>query len=315
MGRGFGARRQTSNSATGGSGRRDGGIYEGIVTRRDDPRLLGRVKIRVPEIGGQAELHWARVASPFGGNGFGLAIIPPEEAFVLVEFEAEDVNRGAVVIGSTWKQEGEESQLPKAARGEIDDVRDARGSDTAVGAEGVQIQEPADPFAAKYPDNIAFKSPIGDHLIEVDNTPGKERISITHGKTKTWIELHPDGALVIGVKGERYVLVDKKDSLHVKGDQNVVVDGKASHSSVGSFSRDCKDFNLLATGEIKIEAAGKARIDVLELAVKALKANLEALEVKLGPGIAQGNVVTTATHPFDFITGIPILGTPFVKAG
>ena len=35
---------------------------------------------------------------------------------------------------------------------------------------------------------------------------------------------------------------------------------------------------------------------------------------KIGPG-PYGDVVTTLTHPLDYITGIPIIGTPLVKAG
>jgi hypothetical protein len=37
--------------------------------------------------------------------------------------------------------------------------------------------------------------------------------------------------------------------------------------------------------------------------------------VTLGPGPVRGNVVTTLSHPFDFITGLPILGTTSVQAG
>lgn len=308
-----GARTHTSVHSP-GAGRRTPGLWLGVVTDNDDPKKLGRVRVRVPEIGGQKDLAWARVPTVLGGKGTGLFAPPENGTQVHVAFEADDVNR-PVVMGAGWVSISDESNAPLAARAETDDVRDARGQDTATGAQGVKLTEPQDPSAPTYPDNRLYKG-VSGHLIEVDDTPGAERISITHGVAKTWIEFHPDGALVIGIKGKHYTLVDDDDQKHVLGNEDVVVDGDGTHKTKGRFSRSCKSYEQISMGQWKIDATGDANMQAANLnATFTTQATVKAPTVNLGPGAAPGNVITTITHPFDFITGIPVSGTPFVKAG
>ena len=309
-----GVRSHTSAQSP-GAGRRAPGFYLGYVTRVDDSRQIARVKVRIPELGGQLETAWARVVSPVGGNETGAPMVPREGAAVVVGFEANDQNR-PIVIGGVWYQPGEQTQIPRAARGEADDVRDARGSDTATGAAGAELVEPADPFGAQYPNNYVFKSPNGGHLIEVDGTEGAERISITHGTKKTWIEIHPDGSLVVGAKGKRYVLVDEDDQKHVKGNEDVVVDGDSSHLANGSFDRECRDYTLLALGNHDMQVLGQMKIEVERMLMQIVSTLIiRSPLTTIGPGTAPGNAVTTATHPVDYITGLPILGTPILVVG
>lgn len=367
---GLHTRSHTSRSSP-GAGRRAPGCWIGFVTKIDDDRKLARVKVRIPDLSGQRETDWARVVAPVGGIRSGGVLVPPVGAAVLVLFEQEETNK-PIVLGGIWFQEAEESQAPLAARGETDEVRNGpRGVDVATGAGGAALQEPADPFAAKYPTNIVFKAPGAEHLIELDTTEGAERISITHGTSKTWIEMHPNGDLVIGVKGKRYVVVDLDSQTHIKANQDTVVDGNSSHLTAGNQelsvggnkneviggnetktvggnqtetvggnqTSTAAQYQIVSLGNWFLQAAGIASITALSLALQITTAYLvncvnytlnasAAINMvtaaftalvsgvtTIGPGQEPGPVVTTITHPFDFITGLPIQGSPQVLVG
>ncbi len=66
------------------------GKYRGIVTDNDDPNGLGRIRVKVQDVLGDQESGWALPALPYAGNGVGLYLIPPTNAFVWVEFEHGD---------------------------------------------------------------------------------------------------------------------------------------------------------------------------------------------------------------------------------
>ena len=302
-----GARIHTSDQSP-GAGRRFPGLYLGTVTDANDPRKLNRVKVRVPDVSGQLVLSWARVALPYAGPGVGGFQVPPMGARVIVAFEANDVNR-PIVVGAGWDQVGETSTAPAAARGEADPVRDGpRGEDTVVGAGGVNLREPADLFAATYPKNTVFKTSSG-HLIEYDDSDGAERISITHGPSKSWLEFHPDGSIVLGCKQKLYELVEDDRQEHTKGAHDVVVEGNSTMKGKEHLV-SLEKMTLRALKSILFEAT----VGALELK-SGKQVVAEAPLVKLGPGAAQGSMVTTVTHPLDYITGIPIQGTPTVLGG
>jgi hypothetical protein len=82
--------------------------------------------------------------------------------------------------------------------------------------------EPEVPYNASYPFNNVTESKSG-HVIEVDDTPGSERLHIYH-KSGTMHEVHPDGKQVSRIEGERYTVVAEEDNLHIKGNCNITVE-------------------------------------------------------------------------------------------
>ena len=312
--------------------RRYPGLYRGIVTRVLDDRTIARVKLRIPHVYGEAnESPWARVQGLGGGVNLGAVLIPPVGAHVYVSFEHGNVNL-PVVTGGVWNSvvvDGQNagSELPAAMTGGDDPARntslgatDPRGSDTAIGANKVVMTEPSDPYEPVYPKNFVIRT--NGALIELDSTDGKERINITHVASKTWIEIHPDGELVIGVKGRRYTVVDGNDDKHIKGQSNVVIDGISLVKSLAKFEEVGGDHSFKSSGKSTEKVGTKKTITspnvILDAATKAeitgALANIISDLVNLGPE-PRGNVVTTLTHPFDYITGLPIVGSNTVKAG
>ena len=64
------------------------------------------------------------------------------------------------------------------------------------------FQEPPSPASVDnpplYPYNQTWDSE-GAHSIQLDDTPGRERVRIQHGKSRNFIEMHPNGNQVIKV--------------------------------------------------------------------------------------------------------------------
>lgn len=88
------------------------GKYRGRVTTNQDPKNLGRLRARVPEVLGDEETGWALPCVPYSGKGSGVYTVPEPEAGVWIEFEAGDVSR-PIWTGCWWGEE----QLPKSNSG------------------------------------------------------------------------------------------------------------------------------------------------------------------------------------------------------
>lgn len=117
------------------------------------------------------------------------------------------------------------------------------------------FQEPITPYAAVYPYNQCHESESG-HVIEVDDTPGKERLHWYH-RTGTFREIHPDGKEVNKIVKEQYNFVLSDYFLGVKKSINVdatdairIKSGADTNLEVGANLNEEIASNLhLATGE------------------------------------------------------------------
>jgi hypothetical protein len=83
--------------------------------------------------------------------------------------------------------------------------------------------QPENPYSAKYPYNQVTETESG-HVIELDNTPGKERIHVYH-KSGTYIEVDVNGSMVRKVVGDSYEVIDRNGHLYVKGALNITTEG------------------------------------------------------------------------------------------
>lgn len=89
------------------------GKFRGVVTDNRDPLFLGRVRAKVQDVFGDNESGWALPASPYGGKGVGLFLVPPTDASVWIEFEHGDPEY-PIWTGCFWAQ-GEVPASPGVA--------------------------------------------------------------------------------------------------------------------------------------------------------------------------------------------------------
>jgi len=303
--------------------------YKGFVVDVKDPEYRGRVRVRVEDVwkstpkesGDQMQpvptnaLPWADLLIHGQNKRSGFFTVPPIGTAVIVVFEKGDVSFPFVLGGWYGREE-----IPLAAmggnEGKTDTAGDLKGQDTGVStAGGGTISEPDNPYAAEYPNNQVFRTPAG-HLVEFDDTSGAERINIAH-TSGTWVEFHPDGSLVFGVQGKRYTVVVGDDGEHVQGNQDVVVDGDSTHKTSNLDEEVNGDYTQDVLGKSTVEVQARSTHTAASVLIESNSTlDLKASGLlKLGPGLAPGNIVTTVTHPVDYITGIPIQGVPTVQAG
>ena len=121
------------------------GVYPALVTDIVDPDALGRVEVKFPWLGTDGEQDvraWATLCSPYADRDQGLLVLPEVDSQVVVAFEAGNLRR-PYVVGSAWN-----------------------------GKEAL----PSPPEAAN---NIRLLRSRADSRIEIDDTAGAEKVSIT----------------------------------------------------------------------------------------------------------------------------------------
>jgi len=126
-------------------------------------------------------------------------------------------------------------------------------------ASGGSWDEPKSQYATKPPYNNVTETLAG-HVIELDDTPGAERIHIAH-IANTFIEIAPDGSKVTKVSGKNYEIYLSDNNVHIKGTCNITVDGDTNLLVNGVVNAKASSFNL--TGDVNVKGKITASGDVV----------------------------------------------------
>jgi len=130
--------------------------------------------------------------------------------------------------------------------------------------------EPDSAYGAGYPYNQVTETEAG-HLIELDSTPGAERIHIFH-KTGTYIEIDVNGSMVRKTVGDNYEVIDHNNFVYVKGAQCLTVEGKTSILVKDDAKIQVEgDLSVTSHGNALIQSAGQTSIISENLRVTAAK--------------------------------------------
>lgn len=116
------------------------GVVIGIVSNINDPKKLGRVKVKFPWLSDKDESYWARIATPMAGSDRGIYFIPEINDEVLVVFEHGDV-RFPYILGGLWnvkdvppkeakQDEKNNIRLIKSRSGHVISLDDTKGQET-----------------------------------------------------------------------------------------------------------------------------------------------------------------------------------------
>ena len=134
------------------------------------------------------------------------------------------------------------TSIPTATRPHIPSVEDASVLGTGRPDPVVLWNEPhpkgltkdADPYvSAKYPLNHVFESEAG-HIMEVDDTPGGERLLREHS-SGTFEEIHPLGDKVVKVVGSNYEIIAGSSNVLIKGNVNLTIEGTKKELIKGNY--------------------------------------------------------------------------------
>jgi len=195
------------------------GKYRAFVVDAADPDQQFRLKLRIPEVLQDEESAWALPAFPPIGEG-----LPAVGDMVWAEFESGKPSQpiwGGRIISA---KDGDKPATP-LARGESDDtVHGPMGRIPMEIDENTTINQPPPAFQGQYGDdgNRVFRTP-GGHLIEMDDTPGEERVRIRHSAGGL-VEIVKDGSIrIFGMNLDQ--TIRRAFRQHIEGTETKKVEG------------------------------------------------------------------------------------------
>lgn len=232
---------QYNNNVLGQSGTN---FFFGVVADNVDPLKAARVRVRCHGLHSMDEsllptdlLPWASVMIPVtendksmsdlrvGATVFGIFIDGDEMQvpFVMGIVPGIDVATNATTVSP----EATLRESPQKA---------LKASNRVSGIVGIAgtFEEPVDPSDVSYPHNHA-RLTDGGHVVELDDTEGAERIHVFH-KSGSYVEMHPDGKVVVRSVGDKYQITTGNEYCYVSGDLNLVCDGGVNIVASGNVN-------------------------------------------------------------------------------
>lgn len=217
--------------------------FIGTVEGRDDPLMLGRVQVRIMNLHSEKqskvttdELPWATILNS-----------PNSSSKELVGISPTGIEVGSTVVG--FFMDGKDGNNPII----MGTLAGLNGNNNDVAFEAREVNtlekdylgpEPESAYSSKYPYNKVITTE-GGHCIEIDDTPGAERIHIYH-TSGTYVEISETGRMVTKVADDDFeVVVNNKQvyiggnaTIEVKGNVDLTVDGNMSTTVSGNMSTD-----------------------------------------------------------------------------
>lgn len=221
--------------------------------------------------------------------------------------------------------ENTEANTPRQARGRLLDTltethearRTFQVAVSVLNGTNTTTQQPASPFAARYPYNHVRLTESG-HLFEADDTPGAERIKESH-RIGTYYEIFPDGTKVTKIVRDNFTVVVGDNEVNILGSATVTIEGNCKLYTKGDLDHQVGgNYNLIVGGNMKAEVAGDidliaARGGItLDTPTVDTTADLEVAgdaevegDTTLGPVVTSGGQNTGSTHTHGGSTGPP----------
>lgn len=149
--------------------------------------------------------------------------------------------------------------------------------------------EPASAYGTEYPFNRVIETP-GGHSIEMDDTPGAERITINH-QTGSYVAIDSRGTMTIKSISDSYqinnvnahVYVGGRSMVTIDGDSHVLVKGNKTEEIIGNFSQLIHGNHILSVaGQSNINASDEIQMRAAKLRIES---NIENLNIKTGKSI------------------------------
>ncbi len=238
------------------------GVVPAIVTKiSDDPSKLNRIQLKFPWLpkdgGAEVSSAWARLAMPSGGKDRGIFFMPEIDDEVLVAFEHGDMNF-PYIVGALWN-----------------------------GKDSTPI-----PTSEAVKDNKVNKRVIrsrSGHLIILDDTSGKENITIQDKTTKNSIVIDSkEKSMTIKAEGDLIFEAGGKFTVKSKGDVSFDSKAKTTITSQSEFSVDSKQKASLKAGPgelalqpsgsalkgVQVEVNGSAKTDVKSSGILTIQGSL-----------------------------------------
>jgi len=148
--------------------------------------------------------------------------------------------------------------------------------------------EPPSGYNAKYPYNRVIETASG-HSIELDDTPGGERIMIWH-RDGSYIQITGPSTSIKNM-GDKYEINERNNHLYIggnniitiEGDSHVLIKGNKVEEIVGDYKQIVHG-NIMVGGAGRVEINGADRTDIRSASL-GLDSNVENLNIRTGKNI------------------------------
>ncbi len=268
-------------------------FFVGVVENRDDPTFQGRIKVRAFGVHGEnteeeiptAALPWAVMVN---GDYSSSNTPPPLNSFVFGMFMDGEQAQHPIILGSIPSQYAEPhdpekdkwgvippengdlnaigldpesfgmTQMSRLARAEDLDATyvvpqySNALQDQKIADSDKTWAEPPPAYGAKYPYNRVIET--GRHSIEIDDTPGAERINIHHF-SGSYIEIDAVGSVKERADGDRYEInigTKHESSGHsvvtINGNSHVYIKGSKTEEIMGDLKQIVHGEHELSVG-------------------------------------------------------------------
>ena len=213
---------------------------------------------------------------------------------------------GEILARGSAPEDIGEPQVDRLSRGErIEETyvlqqETGRTLDVRIGGTDETWDEPGSAYDAEYPYNRVIKT--AKHVIELDDTPGAERIMIHH-KSGSFIQMDTRGTTTQKTKGDRYDVMDRKQhvvvgglsTVTILGDSYVYVKGNKLEEIEGDLITQVHGNHHLSVGgqstidageQVQVRGGSDVKIEALTstMSVKAGK------EIQISSGIVGGGL-------------------------
>lgn len=286
--------------------------FYGVVEGRNDEKRFGRVQVRIygdhtkdlVELPTE-QLQWAQVMLP--------VTAPPNTSHNLWDgtlvfgYYADGIEKQVPIITGQLAKDGETTLDPagKKTEGFLDQrvKKDCSVDDGELDASvGINTSPVANPdkyssshqyklrnkqilsvgkytelgaqYASVYPFNRAEETESG-HLIEKDDTPGNERIAITH-RSGAYVEMLKDGTVLYKAAKDKHDVVSGDNNTAVKGSYSRNVGGSVDDNVLGGYTLKISGGNLdiNVSGSVNITSGGAFNVNSSTINMKASTINL-----------------------------------------
>jgi hypothetical protein len=261
--------------------------FTGVIEDINDPEEMGRYRVRCfgyhSENKGDIktkDLPWSHVMMPITSastSGIGQSATGLVQGSWVIGFFRDGINaQDPVIMGSIPSMHNKrpdytegftdpdqvypientlnKPDTPQPARKDYKDSavyksKDSRSSISITpvgGGNSWSLPSPSKVIEPIYPNNHVYQSESG-HVLEFDDTSGKERISIFH-KSGSYDEVIASGDRSVVIVGDSYEVVIKNKNIYITGDLNLNVDG--------NINTKCKNYTLDVGEEMKVTVGG-----------------------------------------------------------
>jgi len=193
------------------------------------------------------------------------------------------------------------SETNKLAQGDVrGTVVQEKNNNRMLGAKlpgGEAWDEPESAFRGAYPYNKVTQTESG-HIIEMDDTPGSERIHIYH-KSGTYVEIDANGSMVKRTKGSSYEIIDRNGKISIAGRADISVNGACNIFVGNDANIEVEgDVNLTCHNDITAMAGGTLNLSATEeVNITSSNVNIQAYnQMNLSSNVALNLHSTYSVH-------------------